>query len=875
MKGVYPFGETTVDYGDMAQMNVPLYYHLYDAMHGAKSLFYDWYSALGINMTESVSIGSLLSPFNLFFYFVPRSKILQSMSFFTMIKLMAMSSTMFIFLYKKFKVHLLWPVVLGVNYAFCGFALQYYTNSQWLDIAAFFPLLMLSLDHLFKTKKILPYTIMLTICLITNFYNAMMVVMFVFFVSGLYLTLITPRYARLKKVWSLGLGTVMSALLSMFIVFPTLLQIMQSKRLSDQKKDLYQFFLDIYNATNYTEKAKWFMLFGVSFAVVVTVKGIIANKKDRKRNYFVIACILSVSLQVYFENVNLLWHGGSYVGFPMRFAYILTFVLISAACYYISKNPALNQLDNDSVFFKGINKTNKIFLGLLVMVIFVIFYMKVYKKTQAGDYWTSLFSFTVIGFVLFTCAYVIILSRKNRRINYAFISFILVAEMFLGGYMFIRPPVNLINVNAEQKSNFIAVTNKTKDTLQIPKTNLNRIKNDGNTLNSNYPFILQQPALSNWTHTVTGNIQKNFDALGYSICYTRLLDSGGTIFSDALLNVKNTLSFNQLDPRLYTYVKSSDKLKLYKNNYTLPFGITANESILKLNPSYSNHFEYQNALFRALSGEPELIHSIKYNADIDKSIVQSSDAPGDKQTINYTLNIPGNKVLYFYSGSADQQVNIYVNDKLIPVPSIENNSNMLYPILFNRNILSLGAFSNETVKLKFTSTKAYPEAQIQLALLDLDKLNAFTQKYNQYNTNQKSTHQGLTLTVNGTADKNILFLPIAYDDGWNCTINGKKADIVKIQDTFIGIKLQNGKNDIKMSFSPKGMNTGLLISLSALVLLIAGLYIKKKYKIKISAPRFLQSILETFFLLAWYGSVVVVYLVPVVYTLFFKVLLKA
>ncbi len=80
LKGIFPFGSDTVAYMDMWQMNVPIYYHIYDVLHGDKSLFYDLYTGLGMNMTESTAICSLLSPFNLLFYFPPRSGILYFMS---------------------------------------------------------------------------------------------------------------------------------------------------------------------------------------------------------------------------------------------------------------------------------------------------------------------------------------------------------------------------------------------------------------------------------------------------------------------------------------------------------------------------------------------------------------------------------------------------------------------------------------------------------------------------------------------------------------------------------------------------------------------------------------------------------------------------
>ena len=69
LKGIYPFGSRSIAYYDMPQSFVPLYYRTYDVLHGEKSLFWDWYSGLGVSVVDA--LGSfILSPFNLFFFFV-------------------------------------------------------------------------------------------------------------------------------------------------------------------------------------------------------------------------------------------------------------------------------------------------------------------------------------------------------------------------------------------------------------------------------------------------------------------------------------------------------------------------------------------------------------------------------------------------------------------------------------------------------------------------------------------------------------------------------------------------------------------------------------------------------------------------------------
>lgn len=68
-KGIWPFGQMLLDIGDMAEECVPMYTHLWDVLHGRKSLFFDWYTGLGNNMAGSVLYFGLISPFNLFFLF--------------------------------------------------------------------------------------------------------------------------------------------------------------------------------------------------------------------------------------------------------------------------------------------------------------------------------------------------------------------------------------------------------------------------------------------------------------------------------------------------------------------------------------------------------------------------------------------------------------------------------------------------------------------------------------------------------------------------------------------------------------------------------------------------------------------------------------
>ena len=60
-----------------------------------------WYTGLGTNISMSLSAFSMLSPFNLLLYIIPRNLILESFSLFVAIKMVFMAVTMNIYLDKK------------------------------------------------------------------------------------------------------------------------------------------------------------------------------------------------------------------------------------------------------------------------------------------------------------------------------------------------------------------------------------------------------------------------------------------------------------------------------------------------------------------------------------------------------------------------------------------------------------------------------------------------------------------------------------------------------------------------------------------------------------------------------------------------------
>ena len=63
-------------------------------------------------------------------------------------------------------------------------------------------------------------------------------------------------------------------------------------------------------------------------------------------------------------------------------------------------------------------------------------------------------------------------------------------------------------------------------------------------------------------------------------------------------------------------------------------------------------------------------------------------------------------------------------------------------------------------------------------------------------------------------------MSIPVDDGWNITLNGKKAEVESIGDCLYSIKITNGTNNIVLKYHIRYLKIGILISCMAVFYII-------------------------------------------------------
>lgn len=886
IEGIWPLGTKTIAYSDMAQGYIPRYYHLYDAMHGSKSLFFDWYSGTGVNMVANLS--TYLSPLNLLFYFIPRDMLLQSMSLFLMIKMALMALTAFIFLKKVFpRLSCFFQILFSIMYAFSGYVLQYYTNIMWLETVILFPILILTLLMLLEKGRVMPYLITFTVCLLLSFYLTFMTTLFVLFASGLYIFILLPKEKIKRSIFNLGIGTIVPFLLAAFAVIPEYLQMSKSSRLSGGS--IFNFVNEKIDFLQLPDLKKLLMLLGIELFLVILFKFAFRGKAFRRQKTFFFSLIALMVTPVFIESVNLLWHAGSYMDFPLRFGFMITFVLICACAYYMAycderrpsrvkpavlaadqpealedaqpeKEPSLLEKLKENVTEKRVWFAIKITIILALFCISIPLLVRIYTIfNKYGIYLldrndNQLYQNVIMVAILYIAAISVAFSFASKKMRNTVISVAVIFPLLFYS-------AGLIGVerfaSTEHNSSYIEKTLAVKNDLPDEEnTVFDRVKDASVQLNTNYPFILERSALSNWTHLIPDSLIQSLQCFGYSNVFTRTLDAGGTAFSDALFGVKNVISTENENPSLYKFIQKAGGFSYYESIYTLPFGITADKTILGTLPD--NICDTQNLVYKSISGDSgDILKKLTRSQADESKIITTEDIPGGK---SYLIHVKSKEVLYFWSTATN--LSLTLNGQPVKIPALNNPDNLKYKTTFNNKTIELGTFENQMVQVIVKSNSTINDDSIRFATLSLEKMAALSGKLQNNVPQVTAGNSSIEMTVQNGDTEHVLFIPVGYDKGWSCTVNGKSVSIAKAAGGFMAVPLENGTNEIKMNFMPEGLIPGVIISIVALLGLIGVCMIVRKKK-GCQVPKPILTIAKYIFIIVLAGAALVVYVIPI------------
>lgn len=870
---IFPFGANTVVCEDMVQQTIPNYTQFWDWLHhpSSRSLLFNWNTAAGVEVMTSGFY--IFKPWDILFTLVvPRAHITEGIPFLLMFKVAMCSVTMTFFLRKRFRLSAPWVFTLSMAYAFSAFNLIYYTNMSWLDMAFLFPLLIAAALRMADTGKWLPYCLLLAYISVLSVYSTYMVCMFLLLIGFLYLAFMYPKERRKATIVRFGLSSVLALLISAAMNVPYIHYIMGStRRTIKEKSTLFETLKSIFtNSTTYSS-AKLQVVFlcsGLLFAFLVLI--IADFKKHKKQTLFFTLGAAILILPAFVESINLLWHIGSYVSFPMRYVYELVFFGITCAAWCIQNTDGVIHILKGrpvNIIF-GVISAAAAAGGIYLLV------TRVYTDNFAASGLKYRYilredatTYILLSFLLMAVAYILALYLKNKKLSWSIITVFLAVETGLLGYTVYGVGADNKTRNSMYQTDYIAESHIMRGQLPQENDHLSRIKDHDLHLNSNYPLLLDFPAMSNFTHLVSSDMTDAMENLGYSQIYTRVVDSTGTPLSDALLNMKYTFAEGDLNDTEYTYLSEFGTCGLYADNFTLPAGLIVNSDFMNVDVFSGDAFTNTNELYRALSGSDEDIF------EFDEELFDT--ATGD---YTKTVHVEGTRHLYLWididsaSTATRGSVSVIIDGKRADLTYFNSTANYYYPNNFWNELIDCGVRTDEDVQIDLLSVKNVGTVPVVTGLFDDSKLAALCEMKKNSHGELTTGNRSLTATaVNEGAEDAWIYLPVAYDDGWSCRLNGSACAIDPALGGFMAVQLAPGENTIEMKYTPYGLKTGILITLFA-ILATAALYIvSRKRPLDPEADTVILRIIDKIYYVGMFAVFAVMYLLTTAYTIYANV----
>ena len=821
--GLFPFGAGTVSWCDMNQQVIPLLMDLKDILAGKANLFLNLQNGGGMSFV-GVFLFFLASPFSFLVAFVEKAQFYYFVNILVLLKMMACSASAGFFFLRRFpRLDLLQTVSLSVMYAFCGYTMFYFQNLVWLDVMCLFPLLLLSLGRLLRERKAVAFVLALSAVLVVNFYLSYMVVVFLILGLGLYLLLCVPAEDRADRAFLFCLSCAAAFLLTAAAWLPLFLQYLSSARTGSLIDSLRSGGLLAKIATT----VPVILCTGGILSAVVMV--FVLGRRREPKIRWALWMLLLMLVPVFLEPVNKMWHTGSYQSFPTRYGYIAVFLGLILFAAAIS---ALNE-GSGGVFIGAVSAV--CCAGAIAAVLFCAQTLlkndfeeiTVYTRTLWGDA-NSLRRLLLFALAVALTYAILMLQYHYRQLSRVLFSAMLCMMAVIEAAFYTNVYIASAKNNAQYYVPIMDLGGKISD------SSLYRVKMDQKYFDVNLVGGMGYGSLSHYTSLTSKDYMYAMKKLGYSSYWMEVNSNGGTALTDALLGneytIERTDSLGTQQP-----VYGNGLYSIVKNKDALPVGILFRPQNIRSLESLPDlpRLQLQQVLFQSVfrTGqslftpyEPSSMENVTLSRPNGYSI--SLQDPSREGTITYDIPVTGTQTLYF---DCFDQLSNKLYEHINSSFSVTVDGTMLelqYPTQPDNGLVNLGTFTDRTVTVEIGVFRDVTAKSFGISGMNDKVLDTAVSGVERASLRQSGN------SVVGTADAagagEYLLLPVDYAKGFSATVNGKKADVLRVFDTFLAIPMEKGRNEIRVTYVPDGLLPGLALSCAGLLALPLILFLEKR-----------------------------------------------
>ena len=178
--GVYPFGERCILHIDMYHQYEPFFTEFMEKLKHGESLLYSFQLGIGSDFVALFTY-YLASPLNWLLILWPSSYVIEFMTILILLKIGFCGMNFAVYICNRFENSDFSVVIFGAFYALSGYMAAYSWNIMWLDCLVLAPLVILGAEKLIKEGKCRLYCISLAAAILSNFYIAIMLCIFLAF----------------------------------------------------------------------------------------------------------------------------------------------------------------------------------------------------------------------------------------------------------------------------------------------------------------------------------------------------------------------------------------------------------------------------------------------------------------------------------------------------------------------------------------------------------------------------------------------------------------------------------------------------------------------------------------------------------------------
>ena len=699
-------------------------------------------------------------------------------------------------------------VLFSTAYAMNGFIFGYQVLMIYFSNLIMIPLILLMFDRIVLDRKrryVLTYSLLLALYIYMNYYMGFMLAVFLILY---YIAYLITDGSGIKNFLPVAVSSVSGVLIASFSLVPTVISLEGEKSTALADWGLYRKFsligLPGCFLSGMSRNDRMPFIYCSVFVFVCALCYFFWPGKEgghkEKLSYLFLIAALTVSM--YINPIDNIWHGfNNPVGFPWRYSYFLSIVIITAG-YEWFRGYAVSHSENPW----------PVYIAIVLYLVCLIITHNAYFDTERMA--------VNIVLILMNIAVIIFMQKKgNARAVITLVLFLVFsADLSYNSYVsFIALNGEGEDINRfyERYDDIRSATDYIKsndDSLYRMEKDFYRTPND--TMMFDYIGITHSSSCEK--ESVRHFLSRfGFRDTGLYAFY----NLGSTAFADCFLGIKYYISrFDQVH-KPYEYMEGSHeaigKHFAYRNPYALDMAFYAPGELAHVDVEAGNTFEMQNSIANAYGAEDIYI----------KAAHELSIENGNERHYNISIEQDG-PLYYFFDAPHMQGAEIYVNGEYREPYFTDTNWSVLCAGVFKKGDPVEIVVRPLQDDIEITEACFYYE--------DTEAIKRFYASAGSRNAQEADTDKLCVISsshLKGNAackDTGYIVFSIPYDEAWRIDLDGVRTEPETILGNLLAVRAGEGIHEIDMQYVPSGLMMGVILSFAGMVLLAVYILYEKK-----------------------------------------------